>query len=650
MEMKKRDGYTAVATTEGQEDVESAQDCYAAALLDEYRHKRFTIGICCHKLCFGVTDPAVGMRHVLHEVSFEALPNRTLGIMGEVSSGKTTLLRFLAGQMDTQGPGRTGSLLTYTTNSLIHDSLLVQQEQKRVATRVYVPQHQAFGGNWTVRETLQDAADLHLLSTEWTVVRREQLVQSLLQHLDLLEGDTADRRVGSDIKYEYSWSGENKEKDQVISGGQRRLLAIGCALVSFPSVLIVDEPTSGLDFAASRRVIQLLQTVAKAGCNVIVSIHQPSAETFALIDDCVVLRRGGGLVYSGPGNQDLVKAFEDTFLRSCRGTNPAEFVFTCLQEGKVVNCAPTFACDPNRHSNTVVDLAPQQQQKGCWRQTTVLMRRDLRNQCRDPRLFWLRLATYVVLSLLLTLLLGGTGDIQDRIAMHYMISTSLITLTVFRLQPQLEEWILYRQETMNGSYTQLPYALAQSITCLPYLVVLVAVCTIIQYSLCPELGQTQTANQIALFVMTYLAALYCTESMLLFVSVVVDGHKNLALLFGGGFLLLGAVLNGFTIPPRRMVSIFYWLHWGTFQTFTLGALLANDLKGLTTTVATVAFNATTNATTTTWTTLQVGNAALEFFEFDDVVPIQWISILVLFSIVFRLGTYLGLWARSFYRR
>ena len=74
-----------------------------------------------------------------------------------------------------------------------------------------------------------------------------------------------------------------------LSGGEKKRTAIGVELITSPSILFLDEPTSGLDSYAAYTVVQALRDLAKLGCTVISTIHQPSSEVFHLFERVMLL-------------------------------------------------------------------------------------------------------------------------------------------------------------------------------------------------------------------------------------------------------------------------------------------------------------------------------------------------------------------------
>ena len=115
-----------------------------------------------------------------------------------------------------------------------------------------------------------------------TYEEREEFINNILIALDI-------------FKVRHTIVGDENQRG--VSGGQRKRVNIGIELVSEPLVLLLDEPTSGLDSTASADLISNLKSFAKKGVTVCMVIHQPRAEILDMIDDIIVLREGGRLVY-----------------------------------------------------------------------------------------------------------------------------------------------------------------------------------------------------------------------------------------------------------------------------------------------------------------------------------------------------------------
>ena len=60
-------------------------------------------------------------------------------------------------------------------------------------------------------------------------------------------------------------------------------------LTADPGVLFLDEPTSGLDSFQAEAVVRVLGKLCREGRTVLLSIHQPSSQVFAMFDQLMLL-------------------------------------------------------------------------------------------------------------------------------------------------------------------------------------------------------------------------------------------------------------------------------------------------------------------------------------------------------------------------
>ena len=117
-----------------------------------------------------------------------------------------------------------------------------------------------------------------------------------------------------------------------ISGGEKKRTSIAFELISDPSVLLLDEPTSGLDSLTAFVIVRNLRELAvKKGKNIIMTIHQPSAEIFALFDRLVLMAEGS-IIYQGAAAQ-AIPYFVDNFCLRCEPfSSPGDFLISVIYE------------------------------------------------------------------------------------------------------------------------------------------------------------------------------------------------------------------------------------------------------------------------------------------------------------------------------
>ena len=144
-----------------------------------------------------------GKKQVLRGVSFDAAPGECIGICGTNGSGKSTLLSILAGDISADG----GSIS-------LDGRLLSKRELPGLVS--YVPQENP------LIEELSVADNISLWSGKR--VRPDDEVVKMFHLKDML-----------------------KDPVYKLSGGMKRRVAIACACVHMPPVMLMDEPTAALD-------------------------------------------------------------------------------------------------------------------------------------------------------------------------------------------------------------------------------------------------------------------------------------------------------------------------------------------------------------------------------------------------------------------
>jgi ABC-2 type transport system ATP-binding protein len=85
-----------------------------------------------------------------------------------------------------------------------------------------------------------------------------------------------------------------------LSGGQRQRLALACALVGDPELLVLDEPTTGLDPQARLAFGDSILSYKDRGCTILVSTHSME-EAQRLCDRVAIIDRGKALAVGSPG-------------------------------------------------------------------------------------------------------------------------------------------------------------------------------------------------------------------------------------------------------------------------------------------------------------------------------------------------------------
>lgn len=170
------------------------------------------------------------------ELTFNINPGEILGLVGPNGAGKTTTLRVLSGII----PPSSGRVLL-NGHDVVSDAIAA----KRITG--YVPDDPKLFETLTVKENLDFTAALYQVSDH------SELATSLLSNFELTD------KLNVPI--------------QNLSLGMRQKLAICCAYLTSPKVIIFDEPLTGLDPKGIQVIQKSIQERAANGAAVIISSH-----------------------------------------------------------------------------------------------------------------------------------------------------------------------------------------------------------------------------------------------------------------------------------------------------------------------------------------------------------------------------------------
>jgi len=201
---------------------------------------------------------------LLSEISGEFHRGDFVAIIGPSGCGKSSLLKMIAWI----APGEEEGAICWDGRDL-------SEEDFKPSEIGYVPQFSIAYEELTVEESVDYSARLRVSGQ--SSLEREAMVSRLLGEVGLSE--LRERPV------------------KVLSGGQKRRLALAMELTSSPPILLCDEVTSGLDPQAEDEIVGLLRRVARDGTRLVLSVTH-SLKHLQSYDSVLVLFKGV-LVYEG---------------------------------------------------------------------------------------------------------------------------------------------------------------------------------------------------------------------------------------------------------------------------------------------------------------------------------------------------------------
>ncbi len=206
----------------------------------------------------GVTA-GYGVADILHDISIRTESGLVTTIAGPNGAGKSTLVKTVAGLLKP----RIGSVVLDG-----RDMTSLSPAQRAAAGLAYVPQERNVFRNLTVGENLRIGFEFVRRDLKNYAAATEK-VFALFPDLSSRLGDLAG----------------------TLSGGQRQMLAMGCALIAEPRVLLLDEPSAGLSPRYTHEMLDAVKTINSSGLTVLL-IEQNLIEAVRISHRVILLVSG----------------------------------------------------------------------------------------------------------------------------------------------------------------------------------------------------------------------------------------------------------------------------------------------------------------------------------------------------------------------
>ncbi len=197
----------------------------------------------------------------LHQLDFEVKDGELFGLIGPDGAGKSTLFRIMA------------SLLVPDAGRCLmhgHDVVKDYREVRKIIG--YMPGRFSLYMDLSVEENLAFYA--RVFGT--TVEENYDLIRDVYEQIAPFKKRLAGK----------------------LSGGMKQKLALSCALIHRPEILILDEPTTGVDAVSRREFWDMLKKIQKEGITIVVST--PYMDEAEMCDRVGLIQKGRLLEISNP--------------------------------------------------------------------------------------------------------------------------------------------------------------------------------------------------------------------------------------------------------------------------------------------------------------------------------------------------------------
>jgi iron complex transport system ATP-binding protein len=183
---------------------------------------------------------------LVEQLTLQLQPGTITAVLGRNGTGKSLTLQTLAGlRAASQG------------EIMLNNRELRTLPRREIAQQLsFVAQESEEPFPVTVLECALSGRHPHIDFWQWETAEDYAIARTALAAVDLQHFES--RSIDT------------------LSGGERRRLAIACALAQQPQIFILDEPTNHLDPQHQLQRLKLLRSKADAGCAVIMSLHDPN--------------------------------------------------------------------------------------------------------------------------------------------------------------------------------------------------------------------------------------------------------------------------------------------------------------------------------------------------------------------------------------
>ncbi len=222
---------------------------------------------------------AYGAKQVLQQLSLDIGASQLTCLLGGSGSGKTTILRLIAGLEAPQS-----GCITISNNKVTDNKhIIIPPHQRHLG---FIFQDLALWPHFTVYKNITFGL---------TARKQKNVKESVQQMLDYFG------------LQEYS----DKYPHQ-LSGGQQQLVALSRALVLRPKILLMDEPLANLDVKLKRKTLDLIKKLQHNFDLSIVFVTHDHREAFVIADNIVILNKG---IIEQAGSVEQIKNSENEFVK-----------------------------------------------------------------------------------------------------------------------------------------------------------------------------------------------------------------------------------------------------------------------------------------------------------------------------------------------
>ncbi len=214
----------------------------------------------------------LGVVHAADGVSFDLVPGKTLGLVGESGCGKTMTALSLIRLLPSPGRIEGGEIIIGGRNIVHMDEGEIDEIRGRRVAMIFQEPMSALNPVFCVGDQIAEVLRVHLATPK---IEAWSAAVKMMRRVGIAKAET-----------------RAKSFPHQLSGGMRQRVMIAMALICRPDILIADEPTTALDVTVQAQILDLMMEMQAELGTAILFISHDLGVVSEIADDVMVMYAG----------------------------------------------------------------------------------------------------------------------------------------------------------------------------------------------------------------------------------------------------------------------------------------------------------------------------------------------------------------------